>query len=147
MLIYTTIATLDGGSELHLLHQYEEQVSDLKKELSDVRNELLTLGLEESDDLNVSLLKKPSLTALSRSRNDSLPPLVARFPQLLQTARASDYRSWTCPPSMEIFLIGAPSGNNSTSQFTTAQIFQIRRFGKARLSPVLAKEWLCKERN
>ena len=49
----TAIATLDGESDPCLLHQYEEQVGDLKKELFDARNGLRTLRLDDSDDLVV----------------------------------------------------------------------------------------------
>ena len=49
--IDAAITTVDGESNPCLLHQCEEQVGDLKKELSDARNELLTLGLDDSDDL------------------------------------------------------------------------------------------------
>ena len=40
-----------------LLRQYEEQLSDCKKELADVRNSLLSLDLEEADELSTSQSK------------------------------------------------------------------------------------------
>ena len=36
-----------------LLHQYQEQLSDLKKEMSDVNTRLLSLKLEDEDELLV----------------------------------------------------------------------------------------------
>ena len=36
-----------------MLRQYEEQLSDFKKELTETRNELLKLDLSDSDDLSV----------------------------------------------------------------------------------------------
>ena len=125
----TTIATLDGGSELHLLHQYEEQVSDLKKELSDVRNKLLTLGLDESDDLNVrqGTLEKAIFDCAVKIKKQFTTPSGCTIPPIPPDSKGVRLPKLTCPPSTEIFLIGAPSCNNSTSQFTTAPIFQIRK--------------------
>ena len=45
------ISSLEGSAELHLVHQYQEQLTDLKGELADVRRTLLSLGLEEGDAL------------------------------------------------------------------------------------------------
>ena len=42
------------SAELHLLHQYQEQLSDFKKELADVRQTLLSFGVEEGDELETS---------------------------------------------------------------------------------------------
>ena len=41
--------------DLYVLHQHEEDLRDYKKELSDVRNNLLSLELKEVDKLNVQL--------------------------------------------------------------------------------------------
>ena len=41
--------------DLHVLHQHEEDLRDYKKELSDVRNDLLSLVLKEEDKLSVHL--------------------------------------------------------------------------------------------
>ena len=43
----------DGRDGVVLLRQYEEQLSDFKKELGDIRNTLFALDLEDSDGLNV----------------------------------------------------------------------------------------------
>ena len=53
--INEAIPTLTGSSDdVCLLHQYQEQLSDYKREYTDVRGSLLTLDLEESDGLIVS---------------------------------------------------------------------------------------------
>jgi hypothetical protein len=55
-----------------LLRHYEEQFSDLKKEVADVRNTLLSLGVEESDDLvtsHVSLERGISECSLNLKRS------------------------------------------------------------------------------
>ena len=46
-----------------VLHQHQEQLSDFKAELADVRNSLLSLDLGERDELN-QLWRSTSLTAL-----------------------------------------------------------------------------------
>ena len=43
-----------GPDDVCLLHQYEEQLRDLKAELGDVCSILLSLGVEESDELYTS---------------------------------------------------------------------------------------------
>ena len=54
--ISTSIRKLSGdASEAHVLRQYDEQLIDLKKELSETRNSLLTLELDDTDDLNSEL--------------------------------------------------------------------------------------------
>ena len=59
-----------GSGDSCLIHQFEEQVSDLKKELSSVRDSLLPLDLDDSDVLSVSLAKLEKMLfdcSLSRS--------------------------------------------------------------------------------
>ena len=46
--------TSDSG-DFCLIHQFEEQVSDLKKELSSADDSLLPLDLDDSDELSLSL--------------------------------------------------------------------------------------------
>ena len=41
--------------DLYVLHQHEEDLRDYKEELSDVRNDLLSLELKEEDELSVQL--------------------------------------------------------------------------------------------
>ena len=54
--ISTSIRKLSGdASEAHVLRQYDEQLIDLKKELSETRNSLLTLEPDDMDDLNTEL--------------------------------------------------------------------------------------------
>ena len=54
--VFAAVVTLSGDSyDAHLLHQYEKRLIDLRKELSETRSSLLTLELDESDDLNVQL--------------------------------------------------------------------------------------------
>ena len=49
------IGSLSGGpDDVCLLHQYEEQLHDLKVELKDICSVLLSLGVEESDQLYTS---------------------------------------------------------------------------------------------
>lgn len=53
--IRSAISELTGDpAETHLLHHYQEQLSDFKKELGDIRHSLLSLGLKEGDELEVS---------------------------------------------------------------------------------------------
>ena len=42
----------DAPDDVVLLHQYEEQLVESKTELGEIRNQLYTLDLEDSDDLN-----------------------------------------------------------------------------------------------
>lgn len=39
-------------AETHLLHHYQEELFDFKKELGDIRHTLMSLGLRKDDDLN-----------------------------------------------------------------------------------------------
>ncbi len=41
----------DDGSEVHLIHLYQEHLADLKRELSELRNEILTISADVSDQL------------------------------------------------------------------------------------------------
>ena len=58
----TNLSTVDSeirrltteSAELHLLHQYQEHISDCKKELGEIRQTLLSLGLREGDELETS---------------------------------------------------------------------------------------------
>ena len=51
--VRTAIASSEEGSmDVCLLRQYEEELSDCKKQLADVRNSLMSLDLEESDELS-----------------------------------------------------------------------------------------------
>ena len=53
--------TTSGKDDTCLLHQYEEQLMDIKRELADIRNSLLPLDLEDTDELSttqVSLQKE-----------------------------------------------------------------------------------------
>ncbi len=43
------------SAELHLLHQYQDHISDCKKELGEIRQTLLSLGLREGDELETSI--------------------------------------------------------------------------------------------
>ena len=53
--ISTAVHALTAESaELHLLHRYQQQLSDFKKELGDIRQTLLSLGVEEGDELETS---------------------------------------------------------------------------------------------
>ena len=65
------IGALSGDSDgICLLHHHEEQLSDIKKELQDVRN-LVKLDLEDGDDLNVKqadLQKELSQCSLTLKR-------------------------------------------------------------------------------
>ena len=54
----TAIGKLTGDPhEIHLVHLYQEQLSDCKGELGGVRTEVLSLMIDESDDLNTTVLK------------------------------------------------------------------------------------------
>ena len=51
--VRTAIASSEEGSmDVCLLRQYEEELCDCKKQLADVRNSLMSLDLEESDELS-----------------------------------------------------------------------------------------------
>ena len=78
------IKALTGDSDdTFVLHQYEEQLTDYKRELSDVRTSLLSIDLDDGDELNrlltdldkalfdCSLSIKKALKPLDR---DSSPP-------------------------------------------------------------------------
>ena len=53
--VNTAVYALTAESaELHLLHQYQKQLSDFKKELGDIHQTLLSLGVEEGDELETS---------------------------------------------------------------------------------------------
>ena len=55
--IRSAITELTGDpAETHLLHHYQEQLSDFKKELGDIRHSLLSLGLREGDELEASAI-------------------------------------------------------------------------------------------
>lgn len=43
------------ASDAHLVHLFQEELTEFKRELSDVRNAVLTITTDESDSLNVSL--------------------------------------------------------------------------------------------
>ena len=47
------IASLDGSDDVCQLHYDKEQLFDIKKELCDTRNSLLTLDLKEGDELKL----------------------------------------------------------------------------------------------
>ncbi len=54
----TAIRKLTGDPhEIHLVHLYQEQLSDCKGELGDARTEVLSLMVDESDKLNTTVLK------------------------------------------------------------------------------------------
>ena len=47
----TSSATLsDAPEQIHVLHQYSEQLSDLKTELGTIRQSVLTMGVESTDE-------------------------------------------------------------------------------------------------
>ena len=63
--ISTSLASLPDGSDgVILLRQFEEQLSDHKGELSEIRNLLFALDLEETDELN-ELLKAVEKSCLN----------------------------------------------------------------------------------
>ena len=70
-----------GDDDVFLLRQHEEQLVDYKKELSDVRSSLLSVDLEDEDDLNKLL---PSLEKevfdCSLSIKKSLKPIAHSSP-------------------------------------------------------------------
>ena len=47
--ISVAITSSDGAADPCLLRQYEEQLRDIKRELTDIRNSLLLLNLSEAD--------------------------------------------------------------------------------------------------
>ena len=57
--------------DLYVLHQHEEDLRDYKKELSDVRNDLLSLELKEEDKLNVQLSVLERTMFVHKSISDS----------------------------------------------------------------------------
>ena len=72
--------------EVCCLQQHEEQLSDYKKDLADFRNSLLSLDLEEGDELLVlhATLKK---LVLSRSRSYCDPMLTLTSLQLASDSK------------------------------------------------------------
>ena len=55
------IKSLGDPDDACLIHQFQEQVSDVKKELGSVHDSLLQLDLDDSDELNVTLAKLEKL--------------------------------------------------------------------------------------
>ena len=55
--ISDAIGALAGEDDILLLHQYEEQIADCKKELNDTRNNLLSIDLGEEDELSKLLTR------------------------------------------------------------------------------------------
>ena len=50
------VSKLSGDpNEVHLVHLYQEQLADLKRELSDVRNEVLAITTDASDSLSATI--------------------------------------------------------------------------------------------
>jgi len=54
--ISDSITSLPTGSDGMCLHQYEEQLSEMKGELSDIRNGLFAFDLEDTDELSELIL-------------------------------------------------------------------------------------------
>ena len=49
-------ATLSSAPEhVHILHQYDEQLSDLKTELRTIRQKVITAGVEGTDELYTTI--------------------------------------------------------------------------------------------
>jgi len=70
--VSTAVHALTAESaELHLLHQCQEQLSDFKKQLGDVCQTLLSLGVEDELEISTKLmsLTKFSLTTACNSRS------------------------------------------------------------------------------
>ena len=78
------VESLTGdSSNTCLIHQYEEQVSDLKKELASVRDSLLSLDLDDSDELYVTVAKiEKSIFDCSLNLKKLLKSSVAETPTL-----------------------------------------------------------------
>ena len=56
------IQSMTSDPNICLLHQYEEHLHDTKTKLSDICDKLLSMDLDDSDDLTISLtkLEKPN---------------------------------------------------------------------------------------
>ena len=90
-----------GEDDSCLIRQFEEQVSDLKRELGSVRDDLLPLDLDDSDELSVSLAKLEKMTfdcSLNLKRLLVDPPASenkgVRLPKLDITTFNGDILSW-----------------------------------------------------
>ena len=97
-LVSENISSLSGWPEdICCLQQHEEQLSDYKRDLSDLRNSLLSSDLDESDELitlHACLEKWLLIIILSRSRNYYHPPpplMSLPLLLLLLTAREKGY--------------------------------------------------------
>ena len=93
------IGSLSGGpDDVCLLYQYEEQLRDLKVELKDICSVLLSLGVEESDQLYTSQtqLDKELFDCLLKSRgcySCLVKPLTQLHPHSI--ARELSCPNWT----------------------------------------------------
>ena len=106
--VCSAMSELTGDpAETHLLHHYQEELSDFKKELGDIRHTLMSLGLRKEDELETSMV------ALDKEIFDSglhvkklLSPHLHAHSILIhqlnhRAVRESNCPSSTFPPSME----------------------------------------------
>ncbi len=87
----------EDGSEVHLLHLYQEHLADLKRELSELRNEMLAITADTSDplisnaqkqednifDMSIKVKKLLFITPISTSPAAS-PPTVTPEPHAVK---------------------------------------------------------------
>ena len=88
------VAALEGDPDSCLLRQYEEQVSDVKKELSDTHNELLKLELDDSDDL---VIKQETLEKTIFDCAVTIKKQIASVPERGPPTVASDGKGMKLP--------------------------------------------------
>ena len=75
-LVEASSATLSGAPEhVHVLHQYDEQLSDLKMELRTIRQNVIMAGVEGTDELftTIATLDRRLFEASLNVKNTSIP--------------------------------------------------------------------------
>ena len=108
--IKTAITSSDDELvDVCLLSQYEEKLGDCKKELVDVRNSLLSLDMEETDEVYTSQVALEGEIFDCSLQIKKLLPLQLH----LWTARESSYLNLKCQLLMVTFSSGGPFGNSS----------------------------------
>ena len=114
--ISTGLSSLpDGDDGITLLHQYDEQLAESKIELTEARNLLYTLDIEDTDDLNV-LLSSIEKTVFDRSL-DIRKLLVSRTPTV--PGPASTHASSSAAKGIKLPKIEVPTFDGNLLHWST----------------------------
>ena len=114
--ISTGLSSLpDGDDGITLLHQYDEQLAESKIELTEARNLLYTLDIEDTDDLNV-LLSSIEKTVFDRSL-DIRKLLMSRTPTV--PGPASTHASSSAAKGIKLPKIEVPTFDGNLLHWST----------------------------